>query len=63
MKAYPVGSYEEAHMFALRQFSRLSTAQKLRWLAEMSAFAYEANPAVRLRRLGIGSRRARKKRV
>jgi hypothetical protein len=53
MKRYPVGSFEETRQFTLRNFSRLAPEQKLRWLSEMVAFIDEANPEVRLRRLGL----------
>jgi hypothetical protein len=53
MKRPPVGSYEEARLFSLKAFSRLSATQKLRWLSDMTAFINAANPDVRLRRLGL----------
>ncbi len=53
MKRYPIGSFEETRRFTLRNFSRLSPEQKLRWLSDMVAFIDEANPEVRLRRLGL----------
>ena len=53
MKQPPIGSYQEARLFALKAFRRLSPTQKLRWLADITAFIDEANPDVRLRRLGL----------
>ena len=41
MKQHPVGSYEEARLFALRRFSRLSSTQKIVWLSKMDAFIKE----------------------
>jgi len=61
MKQLPVGSYEEARLFALKRFSRLSPALKLQWLADMAAFIDEANPQVRHRRFGL-TRRGRRRR-
>ena len=55
MKRPMVGSYEEARLFALRAFSRLTTTQKLRWLADMAAFIEAANPETRRRRLGLAA--------
>ncbi len=52
MKRPPLGSYEEARIFQLSTFQRLSPTQKLQWLSEMMAFVDAANPAVRQRRFG-----------
>ncbi|MBI3319187.1 MAG: hypothetical protein HYZ89_01175 [Candidatus Omnitrophica bacterium] len=41
MKQLPIGSYEEARVFALRRFSRLSSTQKVMWLSKMDAFIKE----------------------
>ena len=60
MKRPPIGSYEEARLFALERFSRLSSTQKLQWLEQMTAFIDEVNPDVRRRRLGLVSIRRRK---
>lgn len=63
-KRPPIGSYEETRLFSLECFNRLSPTQKLQWLDEMAAFIDEANPEVRLRRLGLlsaGHRRNRTK--
>ena len=62
MKQLPVGSYEEARLFALKAFQRLTPTQKLQWLSDMTAFINEANPNVRLRRLGLQTRRAMRQR-
>ena len=57
-----VGSYEEARLFALKAFQRLTPAQKLRWLSDMTAFINEANPNVRLRRLEWRGKRVMRRR-
>ena len=41
MTQSPVGSYEEARLFALRRFSRLSSTKKILWLSKMDAFIKE----------------------
>ena len=60
MKRPPIGSYEEARLFALERFSKLSPAKKLEWLAQTTAFIDEVNPDVRRRRLGLASARRHK---
>ena len=50
-----IGSFEETRRMSLKNFSRLSAAQKLRWLSDMIRFVDEANPAVRRRRLGVAA--------
>lgn len=62
MRRHPIGSYEEARLFALKTFRRLSTAQKLRWLFDITAFIDAANPDIRRRRLGLGRERSVKRR-
>ena len=51
-----VGSYEESRLFSLKQFRRLSAAQKLRWLSEMAAFLDRVNPQIRRRRFARRSK-------
>ena len=51
MKQLPVGSYEEARLFALRRFSRLSATQKIIWLSKMNAFIQEGRANLRLPRV------------
>ena len=48
MKQPPVGSYEEARLFALRRFSRLSSTQKIVWLSKMDAFIKEGRANLQL---------------
>lgn len=47
MKRLPVGSYEEAQLFALRKFSRLSSTEKMVWLSKMNGFIKEGRANLR----------------
>ena len=49
MQRLLIGSYEEARLFALKQFSRLSPAQKLQWLSQMATFVKEGRSNLRSR--------------
>ena len=62
MKQPPIGSYEEARTFAEGRFRRLSATQKLRWLAQMTAFINAANPQMRMQRLALQAPSPRKHR-
>ena len=62
MKLPPVGSYEEARLFALKAFRRLSPIRKLQWLADTTAFIDAVNPKVRRRRFGVSRARQTKRR-
>ncbi|MBI3010482.1 MAG: hypothetical protein HYY57_05835 [Candidatus Omnitrophica bacterium] len=47
MKRPLLGSYEEARLFALRRFNRLSATQKVIWLSKMNAFIQEGRASLR----------------